>query len=346
MQNERNAIVWFCLLLVPVAVGATESPQDRAKIAQASLAEFANPIGALESPDPFVTWDSETGYYYLLYTRWTDLCIYRSRTIGGLRDGENRVFYTPREEDGVFGNIWAPEMHRAPNGKWYVYTSGSDTKEWGPKRLLVFESKTHDPFDGFVFRGKPAPDIFAIDPTVFTAEDGIQYVCYSEVKPERGQVLVIREMRNPWTFSQRQAEIAHAELPWELIDARINEGAFFVRSPDRRRLFIVYSANGCWCDDYALGVLEHVGGDLCAAKNWRKSSKPLLVKSKKVFGPGHASFFSSPNGETLWCAYHALRASNPSRRPTTRWLNVQRVDFDGTGYPVMCAAGEDDRRTR
>ena len=106
----------------------------------------------------------------------------------------------------------------------------------------------------------------------------------------------------------------------------------------RKRLFIIYSGNGCWHDDYALGVLEFTGGDggdLCDAKNWKKHAEPILVKGNGVFGPGHASFFRSPDGTEFWCAYHALAKSNPSNKPTTRWLNVQKVSFDETGYPVM-----------
>ena len=303
----------------------------------ATAGMLVNPVGKDESPDPFVTWDSGTGYYYLLFTRSKDVCVFRSKTLAGLRDGESKVIYVPRAEDAIFGQIWAPEMHKAPNGKWYVYTSGllRTGNPWGPKRLFVLESKTGDPFDGFVFRGRPAPDLFAIDPTVLTADNGHQYICYSEVVAGRGQILVIRELSNPWTFGERRAEIAHAELPWERLDSKINEGAFFVRSPDGKRLFIIYSANGCWCDDYALGVLEFTGGDLCDAKNWKKHPRPMLVKGNGTFGPGHASFFKSPDGQELWCAYHAMRASNPKRQPTTRWLNFQRVEFDATGYPKM-----------
>lgn len=301
--------------------------------------QFENPVGSGEAPDPHVVWDAETDHYYLLFTRGKEVRIFRAKTIAGLRDGESKVIYEPREEDGILGAIWAPEMHKAPNGKWYVYTSGLVEKGsvWGPKRLFILESKTSDPFDGFVYKGKPDPDLYAIDPTVLTWKDGRQYICYSEVKskPERRQVLVIRELENPWTFGSRQAEIARAELAWELIDQRINEGAFFVRSPDGKRLFCIYSGNGCGCDDYALGVLEHTGGNLCEAKNWKKHPRQLLVKGNGAFGPGHASFFRSPDGTELWCAYHAMRASNPSRKGTRRWLNFQKVEFDETGYPQM-----------
>ena len=298
-----------------------------------TTSRFANPVGSGESPDPFVCWDAGTHYYYLLFTRGKDVCVYRSKSVATLRDGEAKVIYEPRDEDGVYGSIWAPEMHKAPNGKWYVYTSGLFKSM--TKGLFILESKTSDPFDGFVFKGRPAPDLFAIDPTVMTWTDGRQYICYSEVKPDQGQVLVIRELENPWTFGKRQALIARAELPWELKDLRINEGAYFVRSPDGKRLFIVYSGNGCWCDDYALGVLEFTGGDLCDAKNWRKHPRQLLVKANGVFGPGHASFFRSPDGTELWCAYHAMRTSNPSLKGTKRWLNFQKVEFDEAGYPVM-----------
>jgi len=309
--------------------------------------QFSNPIGLDQSPDPFVCWDGETQNYYLLFTRGKNVCLFRSKTVANLREGESKVVYEPCDADGIYGAIWAPEMHKAPNGKWYIYTSGLLQKgsAWGLKRIFVLESKTSDPFDGFGYKGKPISDepqkdaggryFSVIDPTVYTAGDGRQYVCYSYCTKE--QTLVVREMESPWTFGKRQAEIAHAELSWELVDQKINEGAFFVSSPDGKRLFIVYSANGCWCDDYALGVLEFMGGDLCDAKNWKKHPQPLLVKGNGAFGPGHASFFRSPDGSELWCAYHAMRESNPTRKETTRWLNLQRVDFDETGYPVMGA---------
>lgn len=299
--------------------------------------QFANPVGGDETPDPFVTWDSARRCYYLLFTRGWELRLYRSPTLAGLRDGESVRLEAPGEREGFYGNFWAPEMHRAADGKWYVYTSGSIKRNspWGQKRLFVLGSKTEDPFDGFVYRGKPAPDAFAIDPTVTTLAGGTQLVCYSELRGTLGQVLVVRELVTPWTFGEREVVIARAELPWELKDSRINEGAFFVRSPDGRRLFVVYSANGCFCDDYALGVIEYMGGGIYEAANWKKFPEPILVKGNGCFGPGHASFFASPDGRELWCAYHAMRKSNPNRIQAGRWLNFQRVKFSWKGVPRL-----------
>ena len=199
------------------------------------------------------------------------------------------------------------------------------------------QSITEDPFDGFEFCSKPDTSIFAIDPTS-TIIDGKQYICYSRVNTKGIQVLDIREMSNPFTFTNNFAEIAQASLPWELAegytgDNSINEGAFFLKR--RNRLFIIYSANGCWSDDYCLGVLEHIGGAICDAKNWIKHSKPLFIKGNGIYGVGHASFFTSPDETEVWCAYHCLLRSNPMREEMIRHTCIQKIYFDENDYPVM-----------
>lgn len=288
-----------------------------------------------------MVFDPVTSYYYALFTRGTRVELYRSRHAATVvSDGDFRVVYTPNgERDGIWGDIWAPEMHRAPNGRWYIYTSGRMCSEPSEKRLFILEGPADDPFEGeWIFRGKPAPDTFSIDPTVYTDSDGTQYLCSSRVDPQYGQVLDICDLINPYTRGNRQATIARAELDWELVppyvgQAAIVEGAFFVKR--NGRLFIIYSANGCWSDDYCLGVLEHTGGSLCDAANWKKHPTPLFTHGNDVFGPGHASFFSSPDESELWCAYHGMREHNETVTPAPRYFHIQRVRFDDSGFPVM-----------
>ena len=69
--------------------------------------------------------------------------------------------------------------------------------------------------------------------------------------------------------------------------------------------------------------------------HWKKHPKPLLVKGNGAYGPGHATFFYSPDKSELWCAYHAMREHNETVTETARYMNLQRVYFDDTGYPVM-----------
>ena len=302
---------------------------------------FRNPISSFEAPDPFMTFDTVTGYYYALFTRGTKLELFRSRHAGSIvSNGDSRIIYTPNgERDGIFGDIWAPEMHRAPNGKWYIYTSGRIKPESGTKRIFVMEGPSIDPFEGeWIFRGMPSPDIFSIDPSVYTASDGTQYLCASRVDPQYGQVLDIYDLENPYTYGKNRATIARATLDWELVapyvgNRAIVEGAFFLER--NGRLFIIYSANGCWSDHYCLGVLEHTGGSLCDASNWKKHEKPLFVYGNGVYGPGHASFFKSPDGSEVWCAYHGMKKHNETVTFDIRYFNIQRVDFDENGYPTM-----------
>ena len=304
--------------------------------------KFRNPVSPFDAPDPFMTFDPATGYYYALFTRGTKLELFRSRHAGSIiTDGDSRIIYTPDgERDGIWGDIWAPEMHRGSNGKWYIYTSGRIGREISnPKRLFIMEGPAEDPFEGeWIFRGMPSPDVFSIDPTVYTAPDGVQYLCCSRAGTEDGQVLDICELTNPYTYGEKCATIARAELPWELVApyqgaAAIVEGAFFIER--NNRLFIIYSANGCWSDHYCLGVLEHTGGSLCNAENWIKHPDPLFVYGNNVYGPGHASFFQSPDGTEVWCAYHAMKEHNETVTPTSRYFHIQKIDFDETGYPIM-----------
>ncbi len=303
--------------------------------------KFKNPISPFSAPDPFMTFDPVTGYYYALFTRVTKLELFRSRHAGSIvTDGDSRIIYTPNgERDGIWGDIWAPEMHRAPNGRWYIYTSGRIKPQPSQKRIFIMEGPAEDPFEGeWVFRGMPSPDVFSIDPSVYTAKDGIQYLCSSRVDPKYGQVLDICDLINPYTCGKNKATIAHAELDWELVEPYVGtcaivEGAFFLERGDR--LFIIYSANGCWSDNYCLGVLEHTGGSLCDAANWKKHQKPLFVHGNGLYGPGHASFFKSPDGSEVWCAYHGMMEHNETATAAPRYFNIQPVHFDDTGYPVM-----------
>ena len=302
-------------------------------------AVFTNPIGEKESPDPFVTYDDVYKRYYLLFTRGREVRIFSSPTLSTLRNEENGVkVYGIEQNDGIFGSIWAPEMHKI-DGKWYIYTSGARTLDGREDRtLFVLASKTDDPLDGFTFAGFPDPSINAIDPTVYRHSDGKLYMCYA--REGKGNRLHIRKMKSPTAFDGEGILLCEAELDWEKLppyvgDSTIVEGAFFVQSPNKERLFILYSANGCWSDEYAIGVLEYKGGELVNKDSWEKDLVPLFKKGNGTFGPGHASYFLCPDKETLYIAYHSMHESNKTVTWAPRYLHVQKVYFDSTGFPYI-----------
>ena len=58
-----------------------------------------------------------------------------------------------------------------------------------------------------------------------------------------------------------------------------------------------------------------------------------MTKGNGNYGPGHATFFYSPDKTELWMCYHCLDASNPEQKPMARRAHVQKVLFDKTGFP-------------
>lgn len=299
-----------------------------------------NPLSYQNYSDPFVTYDHSTGYYYFIASCQSNkMTIFRSKHLYNLiTKADYEVVYECGSGD-VYGPMWAPEMYKI-KGHWYIFTSCQEKYNSNffaeKKRLLILKSKTENPFDGFEFYSKPDTSLFAIDPT-FTEINGKYFICYSKVDSKCRQILEIREMDENLNFTDHYGVIAEAELKWEMVTGydvnTIVEGAFFLKK--NGRLFIIYSANGCWSDDYCLGILEYMGGDICDKKNWKKYPEPLFKKGNNVFGVGHASFFNSPDEKEIWCAYHCLSQSNPSLEESKRYTCVQKIDFDENGFPIM-----------
>ena len=205
---------------------------------------FLNPLSQLNFSDPFITYDKKTGYYYFIAScQCNQLTLYRSKKVSKiLTEGESKVVFECGFDE-VYGPMWAPEMYKVGN-KWYIYTSCRekwDDNMFAERKIpLILQSKTEDPFDGFEFGSKPDPSIFAIDPTSMVI-DGKQYICYSRVNEKGVQVLDIREMSDPLTFTEKVAQIAAPSLEWELAegyqgDSAINEGAFFIQ----KRVFLPF----------------------------------------------------------------------------------------------------------
>jgi GH43 family beta-xylosidase len=58
-----------------------------------------------------------------------------------------------------------------------------------------------------------------------------------------------------------------------------------------------------------------------------------MTKGNGNYGPGHATFFFSPDGSELWISHHCLHDHNPSVTGMVRHCHCQRVYFDETGFP-------------
>jgi GH43 family beta-xylosidase len=132
----------------------------------------------------------------------------------------------------------------------------------------------------------------------------------------------------------------------------VNEGPEILKSP-KGRLFLTYSASGCWTDDYSLGMLSlQPGGNPMNTADWVKSPLPVFTKSpnNQAYGPGHNGFFKSPDGKENWIIYHAnpeagqgcANHRSPRMQPI-HWRKDGTPDFGvpvKTGAPISVPSGE------
>lgn len=290
---------------------------------------------------------SRDGYYYEMNTTGVNLIIRKTRDISDLRHGERKVVWAPPPNTPYSAQIWAPELHFL-RGKWYIYFA-ADAGQNETHRNWVLENAAADPLSGeWVLKGEltDKSNKWAIDPTVFE-QGGRLYALWSGWQGDRNgtQNLYIAEMENPWTIKGKRVKLSSPRYRWEKVGTQnppyvgVNEAPEVLKRGTK--VYLVYSASGCWTDDYALGMLTaNAGSDLLKPKSWKKSRNPVFSSNPEghAYSPGHNGFFKSPDGTQDWIIYHAnpepglgcKNARSPRIQPFT-WKADGTPDF---GQPV------------
>ena len=134
-----------------------------------------------------------------------------------------------------------------------------------------------------------------------------------------------------------RAVLSSPTFDWERFDdghhVYVNEGPEILQHSDK--LFLIYSASGCWTDHYALGMAEASStSDLMNPASWHKSASPVLSGSAAAHAvsTGHNGFFRSPDGTQDWIIYHA-NAENRQGCADFRSSRAQPFTWKPDGTP-------------
>ena len=301
----------FRHLLIFIFISCASVPVVSAQV----RATFTNPL-LPSGADPWCVY--KDGFYYYTHTTGRNITVWKTRSIAALATAEKKIVFTPPAAGPYSKELWAPEIHFL-QGKWYIYfaaDSGSNQNH----RLWVLENSAADPLQGeWVMKGKltTPDDKWAIDGSLFEYDKQL-YLIWSgwEGDVNGQQNIYIAKMQDPWTVTGQRSKISSPGFSWEmngdLHDAvnpphvNVNEGPEVLTHDGK--LFLIYSASGCWTDFYALGMLTATAGsDLMDPASWKKSPIPVFQRSVEngVYAPGHNSFFVSPDGKENWILYHA-----------------------------------------
>jgi len=293
---------------------------------------FLNPLQT--GADPWVI--KKDSFYYYTQTLGNRIAIWKTKRMSKLSAATITTVFTPVAGNANAANIWAPELHFL-NGKWYIYyTAGS-----GPdstQRTWVLENSNADPTTGiWTDRGRiyaNDSDFWAIDGSVLEHKGSFYFIWSGRpVASVQNQNLYIAKMSNPYTLQTPSVMISRPELNWETNGGPVNEGPEALIKDGKT--FVIYSASGCWTDDYALGMLTlKDNGDPLNAADWTKNPQPVFSKrpENNAYGPGHNGFFKSPDGSEDWIIYHANSNSNEGCSDK-RNIRIQKFSWNANGTP-------------
>lgn len=310
---------------------------------------FTNPIA--KGQDPWVI--KRGDFYYFIESKKGGLYVSKSKKLINIKKGQQLV-WSLSDTGWNQANLWAPELHYY-EGRWYIYYAAS--REAGSpfthQRSGVLASVTDDPLGEYVSKGMlytgdqietRTNNKWAIDVTLLEL-DGQLYAIWSGWKTNRDtdktpQHLYIAEMKNPWTISSNRVKISSPTEPWEISNGLpINEGPQVLKH--KGEVFIVYSASQSWLPTYKLGLLQlkSPDADPMNLDSWIKKG-PVFAGTDSVYGVGHASFTTSPDGTESWIVYHTKVSPEPG---WNRVIHMQPFTWNDDGTPhfsTPVAAGQ------
>lgn len=258
-----------------------------------------------KSRDPYVLYFNNL--YYYCFSRDDKIYLSVSKELDSIEEKEEIIVYD--NEEGL-KNLWAPELH-VINDKCYIYVACDDGNNKN-HRMYVLYNNSNDPLKKYKNKGiiSDVSNKWAIDGTILNYKDELYFIwsgCDKNIHYK--QEIFIAKMANPFEIASEKVLLSTPEYDWEKQGgdgvklAFVNEGPAVLEINEK--IYLVYSASGCWCKDYCLGVLELIGDDPLSKSSWKKQDKPIFSSTENIIGPGHPSFTTSENKE-IYMIFHSF----------------------------------------
>jgi GH43 family beta-xylosidase len=303
-----------------------------------NLDHFVNPIVHAVQPagaaDPSVVFH-DGWYYYCKSLCDNAIGVARAARLQDIGRAPMVTVWRPPAGTQWSEQVWAPELQRV-RGRWVIYFAASDGHNHN-HRMYALESSGDDLQQGWRLHGKvaDASDCWAIDGLTLEHAGALFHVWSGWRGHDDGfpQVLYLAPMSDAFTICGERIEIAAPEHDWECRGAPLLEGPALLQRDGRT--FLAYSASASWSDDYAVGLLSFDGRDMRSPRSWVKAPQPVLARhaGNRIYGPGHNSFTTSPDGREDWIVYHAIDQSGGGW--SQRSVRAQRFGWSAEGAPVF-----------
>ncbi|GIH23482.1 hypothetical protein Aph01nite_17920 [Acrocarpospora phusangensis] len=217
-------------------------------------------------------------------------------------------------------SAWAPAL-AAANGRYYLYFSGGAASGNTAKQLGVAVSDSPTgPFRDALGRPLVAAGQYsgqAIDPMVFTDDDGRSYLYWGQ-----GAARVVPLNADMTSFDAAQVRT--------ITPSGYNEAPFVFRRGGI--YYFMWSENDTRSEDYR--VAYATGSSPLGP--WTRRGVVLQKRLEAgIKGTGHHSVVRAPGTDTWYVAYH--RFAVPAGNGTNREVAVDRLEFaaDGTIRPIV-----------
>ncbi len=276
---------------------------------------YTNPVYPHSFPDPFVL--KHRGEYWGYCTGlWRDgraFGVIHSRDLVHWEERPGAMELLP----GDHPCYWAPEVAFFEDRFHLYYSVGNED------RMEIRVAVADHPGGPFVDSGhRLTSEPFAIDPHVFTDEDGSRWLFYATDFLDRSHVgtgTVRDRLLDPFTLEGNPRPVALPRHDWHVyhpnrpekggVRWHTVEGPFVLR---RKGVLYEMFSGGNWRNP-TYGVSYARARDLAGSGEWDQAALPILRSGGEVVGPGHNSAVRGPDNRQLYCVYHRWSADLKER---------------------------------